>query len=245
METLRIGTDGASLGNPGAAAWAWVDEHGHYGAGSWTKATKNVAELTAIREALAAHPDTPLLIESDSQYAINCITDWGPGWREDPGRAAGKKNVYLVFSILGLLDERTAPVEFVWVRGHDATNAHPLNTVADRLASEFARKRTDSERVSGTTEIDWQRRTAPARPAGGAGLPTWATQTQIGKKLGLSAIEVGHALVRAGLRNGKVPSDRALQEDLVQPRKTKSGAMFYAWRADAVLPLLAGEGAAA
>lgn len=91
MGVLRIGTDGASLGNPGAAAWAWVDERGRYGAGSWTRATNNVAELTAIREALIANPDIPLVIESDSQYAINCITEWGPAWRKDPARAAEKK----------------------------------------------------------------------------------------------------------------------------------------------------------
>lgn len=235
MGVLRIGTDGASLGNPGAAAWAWVDERGRYGAGSWTRATNNVAELTAIREALVANPDIPLVIESDSQYAINCITVWGPAWRKNPRKAAGKKNVYLVFSILGLLDERTEPVEFVWVRGHDATNAHPLNTAADRLASLHARRRTDLERVEGHTHIDWERR---AVPAGAVTKSTWATQTQLGRTLGLSAIEVGHALTRAGLRNGRVPSEHAIQADLVQQRKTRRGAVFYAWRADMVLPLL-------
>ena len=38
--SLTVGTDGACLGNPGPAGWAWVDEHGNYhssgqAAGSW------------------------------------------------------------------------------------------------------------------------------------------------------------------------------------------------------------------
>jgi ribonuclease HI len=215
-----------------------VDEHGNPGAAAWVKATNNVAELTGIREALAAHPDVELLIESDSQYAINAITVWGPGWRANPEDADGKKNLGLVYSILDLLETRREPVEFVWVRGHDVTNAHPLNTAADALASRYAKKRTNLERETGTTTIDWERKTAPAPSRWLGKMPTWATQSQMGKVLGLSAIEVGRALKAAGLRDGMEPTEKAIETDMVQERKMKSGAVFYVWRADLVLPLL-------
>jgi hypothetical protein len=38
-------------------------------------------ELRAILEALRAHPDQVTVILTDSQYAIDCVTTWLPGWR--------------------------------------------------------------------------------------------------------------------------------------------------------------------
>lgn len=60
----------------------------------------------------------------------------------------------------------------------------------------------------------------------------------MGKVLGLTAVEVGRALKTAGLRDGKEPTEKAIEADMVQERKMKSGAVFYVWRADLVLPLL-------
>lgn len=238
--TLRIGTDGASLNNPGPAGWAWVDEHGAYAAGSWSKQTNNVAELTAIHYALADHLDVDLVIESDSQYSINCVTTWGPGWRANPKKAAGKKNLDLVYGILDLLEERTArgvTVDFVWVRGHDATNAHPLNTAADHLSSEYAARRTDLVHETGTHEIDWDPRGA-TDPANPLRQRTFATQTVIGKKLGLTARQVGQRLVEVGFKQGAEPTPAAHEAGICQPRRTRDGASFHVWDVDAVTAAL-------
>ena len=87
--TITISTDGSALGNPnGPMGWAWADHaknaggtegHHHdergYDHGGATNGTNQIGELCAVLEALRAHPGAePLLIESDSQYAINCST---------------------------------------------------------------------------------------------------------------------------------------------------------------------------
>lgn len=251
---MRIGTDGAARKNPGPAGWAWIDEHGNYAAGSWIRETNNVAELTAIRMALADHPDTALVIESDSQYAINCITKWAPAWRRDPAKAAGKKNLDLIYAILDLIAARSAPVSFVWVPGHDETNAHPLNTAADLLSARFADRRADTLRVTGHHEIDWrptgaEAGTKPRRDAGttsqrDAGTKKrrrkgpWATQTEIGQELGLSSIAVGRRLEQLGLRADKAATQVALDDGLAKARRMKTGTTFYVWHSAKVAPLL-------
>jgi ribonuclease HI len=257
---LRIGTDGAARKNPGPAGWAWVDETGRYAAGSWVRQTNNVAELTGIKMALADHPGVPLVIESDSQYAINCLTKWARGWRRNPAKAEGKKNLDLIYSILDLMDARTHPVDFVWVRGHDETNAHPLNTAADLLSAQFADMRADQERVTGTHAIDWERRpgstAAEASSGSAAGSPAkgtaakggrkrrgpWATQTELGAELGLSSIAVGRRLESIGLRADKQATQAALDDGLAKARKMKTGATFYVWHSGKVLPLLREQG---
>ena len=48
------------------------------------KHSNNIAELTAIQEALKIYDNTDLMIAlqiySDSKYSINCITKWYPSW---------------------------------------------------------------------------------------------------------------------------------------------------------------------
>ncbi|WP_051297676.1 ribonuclease HI [Brevibacterium album] len=259
---LRIGTDGAARKNPGPAGWAWVDEHGRYAAGSWTRQTNNVAELTGIRHALADHPDTPLVIESDSQYAINCLTRWARGWRKNPAKAEGKKNLDLIYGILDLIDARSHPVTFEWVRGHDETNAHPLNTAADLLSARFADSRSDQPYVTGMHEIDWERKEGNAaaeahsgsgsRSRGGASgaggakaarkrKGPWATQTEIGRELGLSSIAMGKKLEALGLRADRQATQAALDAGLAKERRMKTGTTFYVWHSAKVLERV-GEG---
>lgn len=158
---LLLATDGSCLRNPGGpTGWAWVAADGTWGGGSRTSGTNNIGELLAIRDALAAHPGRALHIQADSQYAIRCITEWGPSWRAKG--ITGKKNTEIIFAIIDAIASHGAPVAFEWVRGHDATNKWPLNTAADRLAGELAARRADTT-ASGTTTIDTTRLAGGAR----------------------------------------------------------------------------------
>ena len=88
--TITVSTDGSALGNPnGPMGWGWADHElatggkpGHHhdsdcDAGGATNGTNQIGELCAVLEALRAHPGSePLVIETDSQYAINCSTTW-------------------------------------------------------------------------------------------------------------------------------------------------------------------------
>lgn len=89
-QSLVIFTDGSSLGNPGPGGWgavlafAKLDEVVELG-GSQLNTTNNAMELTAIVSALsyAIHSTEQIHIFTDSQYAINGITQWVHGWSKN------------------------------------------------------------------------------------------------------------------------------------------------------------------
>ncbi len=70
---ITVSTDGSCLSNPGGAiGWAWINHDGSFDSGGAASGTNQVAELTALLQAVRAHPGAdPLLIESDSQYAAH------------------------------------------------------------------------------------------------------------------------------------------------------------------------------
>ncbi|MCX4767528.1 ribonuclease HI [Streptomyces sp. NBC_01275] len=143
-ERVVAACDGASKGNPGPAAWAWVVADGaeapaRWEAGPLGKATNNVAELTALERLLAStDPAVPLEVRMDSQYAMKAVTTWLPGWKRNGWKtSAGKPvaNQELVVRIDELLDGRS--VEFRYVPAHQV-DGDPLNDFADRAASQAA-----------------------------------------------------------------------------------------------------------
>ena len=137
--------DGACKRNPGPAAWAWVIAEdadggpGRWAAGALGTATNNIAELTALEELLTAvDPGAPLEVRMDSQYAMNAVTTWLPGWRKRGWKTASGSPVAnrdLVVRIDALLAGRD--VKFVYVPAHQ-TGGDPLNAFADEAASACA-----------------------------------------------------------------------------------------------------------
>lgn len=108
-------------------------------AGGATNGTNQIGELCAVLEALRAHPGSePLVIETDSQYAINCSTTWVHGWKKNGWKNSQKKpvkNADLIRAIDAEISKRPGPVKFVWVKGH-AGNAG--NEKVDELARTYA-----------------------------------------------------------------------------------------------------------
>jgi ribonuclease HI len=93
-------------------------------------------ELRALLEALRAHPDQPIVILTDSQYAIDCLTTWLPGWRRNGWRTSARRPVKhqpIIEAIAVVLDRR--PVRLVKVPGHAG---HPLYERDVRLAAAAA-----------------------------------------------------------------------------------------------------------
>lgn len=143
--TLVVGTDGACLGNPGPAGWAWVDEAGNYHSTGQAHGTNNIAELHAVLDALVDHPDSAhLVIQIDSTYARDCSTTWRAGWERNGMRNSKRQpvaNAEIIKAIWSAIDARSrasGTVEFVKVPGHDPGNKFPLNTAADILANDAA-----------------------------------------------------------------------------------------------------------
>lgn len=141
--TITAAADGSALGNPGPAGWAWYIDDGRWRAGGWPRATNNQGELMAVIDLLhaTADRDEPLRVLCDSQYVINSVTQWMPGWKRRGWRKADGKPV-LNRELLETLDAalQGRDVTFEWVKGHAG---HELNEAADlraRTAAEAYRR---------------------------------------------------------------------------------------------------------
>lgn len=136
--TITAAADGSALGNPGPAGWAWYVNDDCWAAGGWKHATNNQGELKAVLELFraTAHVDDDLHILCDSQYVINSVTKWMPGWKKKGWRKSDGKpvlNVELLKEIDAELSGRR--YRFEWVRGHVG---HVLNEAADARARAVA-----------------------------------------------------------------------------------------------------------
>ena len=132
--TITAAADGSALGNPGPAGWAWYVSDDCWAAGGWKHATNNQGELMAVLELFraTAHVDDDLHILCDSQYVINSVTKWMPGWKKKGWRKGDGKPVLN----LDLLQQLDAVIvgrryRFEWVEGHIG---HDLNEAADARA---------------------------------------------------------------------------------------------------------------
>ncbi|PRZ04113.1 ribonuclease HI [Isoptericola sp. CG 20/1183] len=121
---IIVSTDGSSLTDTGGAiGWAWVAHgSGRFDSGGAVDGTPQVADLTALRRAVEAHPgEEPLFVESASQYAIRCASEWLEGWKAHGWRTASGgpvQHLELVQALDQAITDRSGPVRFRWVRGH-------------------------------------------------------------------------------------------------------------------------------
>ncbi|UGT40538.1 ribonuclease HI [Nocardia yamanashiensis] len=139
---IIVSTDGSCLRNPGGAiGWAWVNHAGGTGSGGASCGTNQIAELRALLEAVRAHPGSePMLIESDSLYAIKCASEWIHGWKRNGWKTSSGgavKNLELIRHIDHAINVRSGPVRFRWVRGHVGNY---FNEQADQLCGQAARR---------------------------------------------------------------------------------------------------------
>ena len=221
--TIIAAADGSALGNPGPAGWAWYIDAERWRCGGWSRGTNNQGELTAVLDLLrqTAHSDEPLHVLCDSQYVINSITKWMPGWKRKGWKKADGKPVLNV-EIMKALDEamRGRNVTFEWVKGHAG---HELNEKADELANGAAKahaaKRAPQAgpgfpgaQAVGTSEDP---AAPPAAGPGGVGSTTTrAAVLEPGGEPDLFSMDSGEAAQDAPTGSSPAASDSAA-EDLV------------------------------
>jgi len=148
-DVVTIFTDGSCYPNPnGKGGWGFVALYRDIvreGSGHLPRTTTNVAELTAVREALRVTKvdAPPILIITDSQYTFRSFSLWRTLWEKHDWRnSVGDEiaNRKLIMEIIELIDARQR-VEFRWMKGHQKGSSPwvNFNNWADRLAGE-ARK---------------------------------------------------------------------------------------------------------
>lgn len=148
---VHVYTDGACPNNGKGAAKAGIGvwwNHGHFLNLSkrviGQKQTNNVAEIQAINMALtqAITAGVPKLqVNTDSQFVINSVTQWIPGWKRKGWKTASGQEVKNKddFIELDRIMQRKGSMEIRWnhVKGHSDVEG---NIEADKLAVEGANK---------------------------------------------------------------------------------------------------------
>jgi len=133
---VKIYTDGACSGNPGAGGWGAILVYGDKEKeifGGEKETTNNRMELMAVISALELLKE-PCMVDvySDSTYVLKGISEWMPSWKARGWKTADKKPVKNVEYWQRL--EKAAhshKINWHWVKGH---NGHDMNERADELA---------------------------------------------------------------------------------------------------------------
>lgn len=140
MKQIEIHTDGACLGNPGPGGWAALLRYkGHERelAGGEGHTTNNRMELMAAIMGLEALTEPcNIVLQTDSQYVRQGITEWMPGWVRRQWKTAGGDPVKNrdLWERLHAASGRHA-IEWRWVKGHAGD---PDNERVDQLARDAA-----------------------------------------------------------------------------------------------------------
>jgi uracil-DNA glycosylase len=167
-DTLYVFTDGGATGNGKShckASWAFctVGKETHHESGLVEnvdipgvkyKTSNQRAELTAILNALkyvktvavsGVSATTSIIIVSDSDYSMKCITKWFPKWSESD--KLEKKNVDLITEAVGVYNSINQTIQFKHIRSHqqkptgkDEYFLWYYNDLVDRLCAEKLQK---------------------------------------------------------------------------------------------------------
>ncbi len=152
LETITQGrhyllvADGSGPGGNGTGTGGWAcvlqlkqgDQvlHQKPFAGRVIMTTNSQMEMIAPLAAFAAmqEAETPVLVQSDSQFLIKGMNVWrsgwiAKGWRKGDGKPVANQDLWKLL----IAPDQSRPVIWNWVRGH---SGHALNELADQLASD-------------------------------------------------------------------------------------------------------------
>jgi ribonuclease HI len=141
-------TDGSASPNPGPGGFAVIrDNQPYIVGGEAVRETTNIRmEGLAIKTALDDADGEECQIFTDSEFWINVITKWAPGWEAKGWKKKGGeiKNLDIVQSVYPLYQNSRATL--TWVRGHEGDEG---NEMADEWANKARELRiTEPKKVS-------------------------------------------------------------------------------------------------
>lgn len=135
-------TDGSASPNPGPGGYAVIENGRPVALGSEDGETTNIRmEGKAMIAALTLAGGEPCDIHSDSEFWINVLTKWAPGWEKKGWKKSGGpiKNLDIVQELYPLYSASQATL--TWVRGH-------VGTEGNELADTWANKAREGARLS-------------------------------------------------------------------------------------------------
>lgn len=142
MSDMRIFfTDGSASPNPGPGGYAVIERGRPVALGSEAGDTTNIRmEGSAIIAALKLADGDECEIRTDSEFWINVLTKWAPGWAMKGWRKSSGpiKNLEMVQEAYELFN--TSRAKLVWLRGH-------VGHEGNELADEWANKAREGARV--------------------------------------------------------------------------------------------------
>lgn len=142
-------TDGSASPNPGPGGFAVIRDGQPYilgGEPDGGQTTNIRMEGLAIMAALADSDGAECQIYTDSEFWINVITKWAPGWQANGWKKKGGeiKNLDIVQEVVPLYQASSATL--TWVRGHEGDEG---NEMADEWANKAReRKATVPEKLA-------------------------------------------------------------------------------------------------
>lgn len=137
-------TDGSASPNPGPGGFAVIQNNQPVvlgGEPNGAAVTTNIRmEGFAIIAALKHAAGEPCSIYTDSEFWINVITKWAPGWEAKGWKRSGGpiQNLDIVQEVYPLY--KNSQAKLVWVRGHNGDNGN-------ELADEWANKARQGARL--------------------------------------------------------------------------------------------------
>lgn len=127
-------TDGSCSPNPGPGGYAVIESKQPVALGREADSTNIRMEAEALIAAMQLADGRPCTIHTDSEFWINVITKWAPGWRDKGWKKSSKgeiQNLDLVQKALEIYE--AGQVKLVWVKAH-------VGTEENELADEWANK---------------------------------------------------------------------------------------------------------
>ena len=161
-ERIKIFTDGGCEPNPGEAGSGLALYRDNQLAELWyglynPMGTNNTAELNALHHAMVLaeaelRQGHTVAIFCDSQYAIQCITQWAEGWEKKGWKKSGGeiKNLVLIQTMFALYQTLKTTMAILHVNGHVGVEG---NELADRM-SIYAMSTQQAEFVRYTQALD-------------------------------------------------------------------------------------------
>ena len=134
-------TDGSASPNPGPGGFAVIKDGVPHVLGSEDGDTTNIRmEGKALIAALSDAAGEACKIYTDSEFWINVVTKWAPGWQARGWKKKGGeiKNLDIVQQLYELYVMSQADLR--WVRGHEGDEGN-------ELADEWANKAREGVRI--------------------------------------------------------------------------------------------------